>query len=190
MALCIERSGWIAATLLIAVAGCAAPRYETVTHYQPPTDAAGQACVAECSKKLAECQGRCRDHYQACLQELQPRLEGRYAAALDAYAGELERYRRALRQYEMSLGFCLGHGWPYLEPWPPLYPWPCYPGPYFSPCPPPQAPTREGVLEAMRTASCAEDCGCLVAYDDCYLACGGRKIPERRCIGNCPCADR
>ncbi len=46
-------------------------------------------------------------------------------------------------------------------------------------------PTREGVKAALEKTKCQADCGCLSAYDTCYVSCGGKRIPETVCIKNC-----
>jgi hypothetical protein len=33
---------------------------------------------------------------------------------------------------------------------------------------------------------CDPGCGCQAAYDGCFVACGGKRIPEQRCVANCP----
>jgi hypothetical protein len=69
------------------------------------------------------------------------------------------------------------HG--YYYPWPPPYMYvPSYPVPTMR--------TREGVRAALEKEKCQDDCGCLPAYDGCFVGCGGKRIPETICIKNCP----
>ncbi|MDO9188476.1 MAG: hypothetical protein Q7U24_01285, partial [Sulfurimicrobium sp.] len=58
--------------------------------------------------------------------------------------------------------------------------------PYYSPPFPPIKPSRNAVFERLRQERCDVDCGCQPVYDACFLSCGGKKIPETRCISNCP----
>ncbi|MCU0842776.1 MAG: hypothetical protein MUC79_13815 [Thiobacillaceae bacterium] len=186
-----------ASLALLGLQGCASPRYQTVYRYEPPTDPAGLACLARCEEKLAACQADCRTRYQACARETEPLVEDRYAAALQAYADELDRYRLELRQYDFGIWASWHHGGFWYQPGPyhgwPYYGWPYYgwPGPYAysSPSPPPPRPTRESVQAQLRKEKCVDDCGCQPNYDACFLACGGRRIPETRCVADCPRPD-
>lgn len=173
----------VSLTLMLALWGCAAtPRYQTLYRYESPVDAAGQACVEKCGQKLAACQDRCKQVYQACLKDVEPLVDERYGEALKRYEDELERYRWELERCQLQLWLnwnraSLGYGgWPY-------YPWP---EPYCMPYPLPRKPTRTGELAKLRQEKCEADCGCQPIHDTCFLACGGKKIPEERCVANCP----
>ena len=47
------------AILLAVLAGCAAPRYQTIYRYEGPNDAEGRICVERCQQQLDACQGKC-----------------------------------------------------------------------------------------------------------------------------------
>lgn len=182
----MRRPGLTAMIILAAVLyGCATPRYQTVYRYEAPVDTQGRACLGDCQARLAACQDSCSQAYQACIKSIEPLVDARYAQALERYAQELDRYAWDLRHYEMQLWLGWGRGPWYYDPWP-YYAWP---GPYWYPYPPPSRPSREAVQAQLRRERCVEDCGCLSQYDTCFLACGGRKIPEERCVANCPGKD-
>lgn len=175
------REVFLAALLLLG--GCAAPQYQTNVHLISPTDAAGRACVQACETQKITCQSDCRDRYQACAKALEPQVEAHYIAALRQYELDLKHYAAALRHYEMQLYF----GWMHSHPYYGFYWWDPWPGPYFPPpYPEPVMPTRDGVRAALEKANCQDDCGCLPAYDVCFVGCGGLIERETVCIKNCP----
>jgi hypothetical protein len=176
--------------LLATLAACAAPRYQIAYRYEPPTDVAGQSCLVRCEQGLKSCQDTCAANYTVCVQALEPDAQARYADALHQYAAEIAQYRRAVADYhfDLSLGWGYwdgwdgwygggryGHGWPYG-----------YYGPRYYPPAPPRPPSYADELGKLRAAKCDRDCGCLPNYDACFLSCGGIRIPEQRCIANCP----
>lgn len=167
----------LALLLAAGLAGCATPRYQTVHRLEPPADPAGLACIGKCSDQLAACQARCAEAYQACVQSMEPLFQERYAEALRQYELALDRYAAELRAYELQHWLAWRHGGWWYDPWP---------GPYWYPYPPPRKPLREVVMNKLRKERCVEDCGCLAAHEACFLACGGRKITEERCVANCP----
>jgi hypothetical protein len=169
---------------MLAMVGCATPQYQTVYRYEPPADAQGVACAQGCEAQKETCQAECRARYQACQKDIEPLVETRYLQALKQYEHELRQYALLLRQYEMQQWLF----WPHDYYWPHhhryfAYPWP---GPYF---PPPYLnpvmPTREVARAALEKEKCQADCGCLPAYDSCYVSCGGKRIAETVCIRHC-----
>ncbi|MFN3751818.1 MAG: hypothetical protein ACK4SR_10625 [Thiobacillus sp.] len=170
--------------LAAALAGCAAPQYQTRVHVIPPADAAGRACVQGCEKTLAACQAECGARHQACAQGVEAQVEARYAEALARYETELRQYAAALRQYEMQLRYEWLYGHPYRWPYG-WGMWPTLPPPYHEP----RQPTREDVRAQLVKAACHDDCNCLPAYDACIVGCGGQRITETLCIKHCPPAE-
>lgn len=176
----------LAASLL----GCATPRYQTVYRYEPPAEPAGRTCLERCERELMGCQDRCQAVYQACLKGIEPEARNRHEDALKRYEGELAQYRRDLDRYQLSLSLGWGHGpWWYghggygwHDPW---WPYGGY-GPHYYPPLPPVPPSYAEEFARLRAEKCDRDCGCQPAYDACFLGCGGRKVPEERCIANCP----
>lgn len=183
------RSALRTLTLLILALGLAAcassPRYQSTYRYEAPTDAAGRACLERCGQKMAACREQCATRTQACLKDLEPLVDERYNAAMNHYGAELDRYRQELVQYEFYLSMNWG-GYP--SPWwrHGMWPYASFGMPYYVPPFPPAQPGRSAVFERLRQERCDVDCGCQSIYDACFLACGGKKIPETRCIGNCP----
>jgi len=169
--------------LLAALAGCATPQYQTTVRLIPPTDAQGQACVQDCGAKKIACQTDCQARYQTCVKDIEPQVEARYTAALKQYELNLRNYAAALRHYEMQLRFEWLYSYPFhhpywWDPWPGLY----FPPPYREPV----MPTRDGVRARLAAENCQADCGCLPAYDTCFVGCGGQRVSETVCIRNCP----
>jgi hypothetical protein len=171
-----------AATLLLAA--CATPRYETRVQLVPPADAAGQACVAACEAQRITCQDACQARYHECAKALEPQVEAHYLDALKQYEIDLKRYATELRRYEIQLQFEWMHRHPFIHPW---WWWDPWPGPHYPPPEPsPIMPTRESVRAQLEKTHCQDDCGCLPAYDACFIACGGQRVTETVCVKNCP----
>lgn len=170
------------------LAGCATPVYQTNVQLIPPADVAGRNCVADCEAKRTLCQNDCRVRYEACAKDVEPQVEARYVEALAQYEADLRRYAAALRHYEMELHFSWVHSYPYAYPWGwggwGWYPWPV--PMYFPPYPAPALPTRDGVRARLIDTSCQADCGCLPAFDACYVGCGGQILKETVCVKHCP----
>lgn len=172
----------------LLLAACApAARYQIAQRYEPPDDAAGLACVAQCTADLQSCRGQCAQAHAQCVRALEPEARAMHADALKRYEGELLQYRRDLDRYHLNLSLGWGHyddGWyggGWYDPW-----WPHGYRPHAYPPTSPQPPRYEDTLERLRKARCNDDCRCQPAYDACFLDCGGRRVPERRCIANCP----
>lgn len=183
-------------TILLATAlslsACATPRYQTVYRYEPPTDAAGLACLTPCEQVLKACQNDCASRYATCVQALEPEAKLRFDDAIKRYEGELTQYRRDLNRYHLSISLGWGHydGWygaGWYDPW---WPYGGYYGARFYPPIPPEPPSYAEEFGKLRAEKCDRDCGCQSNYDACFLHCGGTKIPETRCIANCPPEER
>jgi hypothetical protein len=175
------------------LAGCATPQYQTTVRFVPPADSAGQACIAACEANKTACQADCQTRYTACAKNLDPDVEKRYVEDLKQYEVDLKRYAAALRRYELDLRLDWFHAWPYrYHPYWPYYGYGWGPGWSTSAYPPPDQPdmpTREGVRAELEETHCQADCGCLPAYDTCYVGCGGQRITETVCVKNCPPAE-
>lgn len=173
--------------VLAGLSGCATPQYQNRVRMVPPADARGLDCVRGCETRKAACQRDCATRFQACTQSIEPQVETRYAEALKQYENDLKHYAAALRQYEIEMRFSWLHSFPYRYPYRYPYGWSPFPGP---PVPPPGAepvmPTREAVREKLTQSSCQADCGCLPAYDTCYVGCGGQRLVDQVCVKNCP----
>lgn len=175
--------GLILGVVAVGLASCAStsPRYQSAYRYEPPADSAGQACLEQCGQKMEMCQQRCTTNYQACLTGIAPLVESSYGEALKRYAVEMERYGLELERYQLYLSLSwhdpFWHGYGFYHPWPePLY---------FPPAAP-KKPSREEAFDRLRKERCEVECGCQPIYDACFLACGGKRIPEVKCIANCP----
>jgi hypothetical protein len=171
-----------AATLLLAA--CATPQYQTRVQLIPPADAAGRACIAECETKKTACQDACQARYRTCAQALEPQVEARYLEALKQHELDLGRYTANLRHYETQLQFGWLHHRPFYQPW---WGWDPWLAPYYPPpAPVPTMPTRDAVRAQLEKTHCKDDCGCLPAYDACFVGCGGQRVTETVCVKNCP----
>ena len=170
-----------ALALSAAVAGCATPHYQTTVRLIPPGDAQGRACVAACEARKTACQTDCQARYQACSAALEPQVNARHAEALKQYALELRHYAAALRHYELQIQHSSWHDPRFAHPhW--MHTFLGFQQPYREPV----MPTREGVRAQLAKSNCQEDCGCLPAYDSCFVGCGGQRLSETVCIRNCP----
>ncbi|MEK6664653.1 MAG: hypothetical protein AABY73_12390 [Pseudomonadota bacterium] len=174
------RSYLLALAIALFLSGCASPLYQTVYRYEAPTDASARACLQTCEPKLAACQTSCQHRYQSCLKEIEPLVDTRHSEALKRYENELDRYRLELQHYQLQLSL----GWGYHSLW--YDPWPYWHPTYFPPPIPPHKPTRDEAYNRVRKERCESDCGCQPIYDACFLSCGGKMIPEVKCIANCP----
>ena len=177
----VPNLSFAALILLGVLGGCATPVYQTNVHLIPPADAAGRACLQDCESRKTACQADCQARYQACAKALEPQVEASYVEALQQYELDLRHYAAELRHYELQLHF----GWMHSHPYYGFYwwdPWPYFPPPYS----PPSMPTREGVRAHLVKANCQDDCGCLPAYDTCFVGCGGQRLTETVCVKNCP----
>lgn len=183
MRVALRSVAFTAVVLLGLLAGCATPQYQTTVRLIPPDDAQGRACVQNCDARKAACQADCQSRYQACAKALEPQVETRYEAALKQYELELRQYAAALRHYEIQLQFDWMYAYPYRYP----YWWDPWPRPYFPPAyRAPVMPTRDSVRAQLVKSNCQDDCGCLPAYDDCFVGCGGQIVKETVCVKNCP----
>lgn len=165
---------------------CATPQYQTSVRLLPPADAAGRACVQGCEATKTLCQSQCQSRYQACVSTLGPEVEAAYVRALGQYESQLKDYAAALRHsvLQAELGWLHRQHYGYPFGWDGYWnPWPM---PYFPPPPEPVMPTREAVQSQVETERCQADCGCLPAYDGCFVGCGGQRISETLCIAHCP----
>jgi len=172
------------------VAGCAAPQYQTNVSLIPPADSSGRACVQSCETRKLACQADCLGRFRVCSERIEPQVEARYTEALSQFENDLGQYVAALRSYEVQLSLAwmnsyaaYPYGWgtwrgPWLGPWPGMY----YPPPY----PVPTMPTRAAVRAQLEEQNCQEDCGCVPAFDGCFVGCGGQRLTETVCIRNCP----
>jgi hypothetical protein len=50
----------------------------------------------------------------------------------------------------------------------------------------PRKPSRDEEFNRLRMERCEVECGCQPIYDACFLVCGGKRIPEVKCIADCP----
>ena len=168
--------------VLIGLTSCASPRYQTLYRYEPPTDAAGHACLERCEDKLSGCLSSCSITLQSCSKRIEPEAEARYSEALKRYEMELNIYRWELQRYEINQTL----NWQYHSLAADHLHYYAWPRPYYFPPTPPRKPGRDELFNRLRKEKCETDCGCQPIYDACFLTCGGKKIPEVRCIANCP----
>jgi len=174
------RTIYFAVVIALILSGCASPRYQTLYRYDPPADAVGRACLARCEPKLAECKADCKTAYEACVKRVGPEIDARYDEALRRFDDEYRRYRQEWINFNFHYSFGWGHfspGYGFYDPWH---------DPFFHQPTPPNPPSREQIQARVHKEKCPADCGCQQPYDACFLTCGGKKIPETKCIANCP----
>lgn len=175
--------GLLCVIVLMGSAGCASknPVYQSFYRYEPPVDSAGQACVESCVQKKGVCHKACTADYQSCVERIEPLVDVRYGEALKRHAAALDRYRWDLNLYHLQLSlnrhdhFWPGHG--HYQPWF---------GPIYFPPVLPKTPGRDDVLNQLKKEKCDAACGCQPSYDTCFVACGGKRISEEKCVVNCP----
>lgn len=161
---------------LLLLAACATPRYQTATRLEAPDDPAARPCLAHCETARAECQAGCQARREACLKTLDGDVEARYAEALKRYARDLDLYRMDLERYRLDVWLTWGRGHLWYDPWPF----------YATPSMAPAAPSKDRIRDQVAKERCDPECGCGATHEACFLACGGRKVEETRCIANCP----
>lgn len=171
---------------LLLLDGCASqPQYITAYRYTPPASEVGRACVARCASERSQCVQACTIRQRACVAALRPEADKRYHAAVERYGAELQGYARALDQYRNELWLNSPGYW--YGPWPDSgwwgYPWGAA---SFPPPAPPPRPDRQALERRLIKERCPAGCGCGANYDACFLACGGTREIETRCVGNCP----
>lgn len=177
------RSNLLLLALALLLSSCVSPRYQTLYRYEAPVGADAQACLQSCESKLGTCKSACQQRYQACLKDIEPLVDARHNEALKRYENDLDRYRVELQHYQFQLSLGWGYSSFWYDPWPYYYP---IPEPYFPPPVPPRKPMREESFSRVRQERCESDCGCQSTYDACFLSCGGKLIPEVKCIAHCP----
>lgn len=165
--------------VILGVAGCATPRYETVTRRVAPAGPEAEACLETCERGLSACKQSCAEKYQACLKQAEPDAEADYRRMLDHYAEDLDQYRRELSLYDFQIW--TRYSWQRGTFWYDPFPYPASPPPL-----PPRLPSREQAASRFLDARCGGDCGCQMPYDTCFRSCGGRIETELRCIRDCP----
>ena len=174
---------WMRVILLVSLSGCAStnPVYQSSYRYEQPVGGAGQICVEKCEQKKGVCQQGCAADYQSCLTRIEPLVDVRYGEALKRHAVALDRYRRDLDLYQLQLSLNrhdpFWHGRGYYQPWF---------GPVYFPPVAPRTPSRDDVLNQLKKEKCDVACSCQPSYDTCFLACGGQRVPDEKCIVNCP----
>ena len=192
--------------LAFGLSACAGPRWQTVYQYEPAAGQGAEACTQRCVDNQQACRFDCEDRYQHCLgraelaardgfDELMYRYDREmrvyytdqaiYEAERDRYdhqrsylAHEKSKYERRCKEDERDRTACelaerarkdLKH----LERHRPN-----------APARPYRPSLGDEIAEAQ--SRCSRDCGCIPTYNACYAACGGRVIPQQRCIANCP----
>lgn len=164
---------------MLGVAGCASPRYESLTRREAPVGPAAEACLTSCERGLDACKQSCAEKYQACLKQAEPDAEADYRQLLDRYAQALEQYQRELSVYDFQVW--TSYTWHRGGFWYDPFPYHSFPPPL-----PPRLPSRAEATGRYLEARCGRDCGCQPPYDACFRACGGKIETETRCIAHCP----
>ncbi len=192
--------------LSLGLAACAGPRWQTVYQYEPPTGQGAEACAQRCVKDQQACRFDCEDRHQHCLNRAE-------LAARDGFDALMYRYDQDMRLYSVSQLIYEAewdryqHRFAHLKRDRSLYESRCknddrdrtacelaeqarrelrhleHHRPHAPSRPYPPSLVDE-IAEAQ--SRCSRDCGCIQTYNACYAACGGRVIPQQRCIAHCP----
>ncbi len=185
--------------------GCGGPKYVVKYRYLPPEGKGARACLKECETRFQACERRCQKERETCRQRVRQEATRLYQKELKTYREALKAYQRRQRLYYRELTLwhdeyrrlyedylffkkaCQKEKDDYacrrrrelerhleaLENEKPQEP------------KEPRAPELSRLLNEL-AASCPKDCGCQKDYDHCFLRCGGRLVPERFCLENCP----
>lgn len=189
--------------LIVPFLSACGPSYTTKNEYVPPTSTAALSCLQSCDVKRNSCQNTCNIKSQVCknkaAQTARMTLPARltdYTHQLELYTAEQDRYytdkrdrKRELERLEMDYD---------------VYSQRCAKDKHYcdrkkeikrelrdlkySTVKSPTRPNKPTIeTETQRhQASCTTDCGCRSLYDSCYTSCGGRIVPRRICVSNCP----
>ncbi|MEW6444976.1 MAG: hypothetical protein ACOZAQ_02495 [Pseudomonadota bacterium] len=192
--------------LPLVLSACAGPRWQTVYQYEPPVGSQAQSCAQRCAENQQSCRASCEEGYQQCLRTAEMGARDSHEAKREHYELQLQlwqvqqvMYEADWRRYE--------HQRRHIEQDKREHERRCKDSPQDrGACEAaerarrdlrhlsshrPYAPTRPYVPSlsdeiAEAQSRCSRDCGCIETYNACYGACGGRVIPHRRCVENCP----
>lgn len=192
--------------LVIGLAGCVSPQYQTAYRFTPPPAGAGKVCLTRCDASLAQCKNQCAAKTSQCLAKARSQAQSELPVLLGAWEREILVWEKAMDRYETELRF-----WEMeMRQRRLMYDLqrdvrPCRPGerhctryprrPHFgyprawdrpeSPGPAPKRPTLASETARIQAETCPNDCGCDANYRQCYASCGGNVQPHQVCIKNC-----
>ncbi len=189
--------------MIFVFSGCG-PRYVIKNQYIPPQQAGAQKCLDNCAFVRQNCQAKCQQSYQYCLDDA-------YAKAKAVEIEELRAYDMAYMRYQMDFS----HFQHRLHAWERDYHDYSRDLAHFQnrcerekdaqackrrdeirsymnrlkrdrPREPyvPVRPTFEQIL-VNQQSFCTTNCGCEQTYDNCFTGCGGTVIPHKICVENC-----
>ncbi|MFZ1341882.1 hypothetical protein [Thiothrix eikelboomii] len=192
--------------LVIGLAGCVSPQYQTAYRFTPPPAGAGKVCLTRCDASLAQCKNQCAAKTSQCLAKARSQAQSELPVLLGAWEREILVWEKAMDRYETELRF-----WEMeMRQRRLMYDLqrdlrPCRPGerhctryprrPHFgypgawdrpeSPGPAPKRPTLASETARIQAETCPNDCGCDASYRQCYASCGGNVQPYQVCSKNC-----
>ncbi|MHB8919811.1 MAG: hypothetical protein ACYC3A_00285 [Halothiobacillus sp.] len=185
---------WLLSSVtLVALTGCATPRYATQTTFVPPPTEVGRSCVARCHTQLNQCQNQCATARQSCINGIEPIAQQAFQAGLRDYEVARRQYESDRQFYELNRSLRMGFGSPVFVPG---YGWVMRPGfygggfgyPYtddYAP-EPPIAPSLNRVREQLIHERCDSlPCPCEQNFEQCYVGCGGGVQKSVVCIAHC-----
>lgn len=192
--------------LVLFLAGCVSPQYQTHYRFTPPPAGAGKVCLTRCDATLAQCKHQCAAKTSQCLAKARVQAQHELPILLDAWEREMLVWEKAMDRYETELRFWemevrqrrLMHD---LQR--DLHR--CRPGERHctryprhrgfgyandwdrpeSPGPTPKRPNLASETARIQAETCPNDCGCDASYRQCYASCGGNVQPYQVCIKNC-----
>ncbi len=192
--------------LALGLGACAGPRWQTVYQYEPPAGPQAQTCTQRCIDHQQSCRVSCEDRHQQCLYRAEINARDSYELSRHHYAREMQAWQIEYALYESDWRRH-EHQRERLEYDQRHYGKRCKDDPRdrtacelaerakrelrslssHRPYPPsrPYTPSlSDEIAEAQ--SRCTRDCGCIETYNACYASCGGRVVPQQRCIDNCP----
>lgn len=174
----------VALAAVVALSGCAGPRYATEVRYLPPTSQVGLSCLQGCQTDMQACQSDCQSRRQSCIAGIGPQVDAAFDQALRQYDAERRVYMRERQYYQLDRAMQFGL---YRDPFYYGYPASFWFTDRFHDDPPipPEAPSREAIRAAVIDQECNIDCGCQAAFDQCYVGCGGQVERRVVCVENC-----
>lgn len=194
-------------SLVLLLAGCVSPQYQTNYRFTPPPAGAGKVCLTRCDASLAQCKNQCAAKTSQCLIKARAQAQTELPVLLSAWERDMAVWEEAMERYETDLRFwememrqrrlmrdlqrdlhrCRPGERNYTRF--PRHSGVSYPDYYWdrpeSPGPAPKRPTLESETARIQAASCPTDCGCDNNYRQCYESCGGNVQPYQVCVKNC-----
>jgi hypothetical protein len=185
------------------ISGCA-PEYTVKNIYIPPVGYKAKQCLNSCRYEKADCDTKCQNSYNKCLNEAFLRAKDIKAIEDKQYSKRYGRYIRRLNDYNARMFDWQNEydqnyrDWSYFRD-------KCKANHDSYACDrandlryiirkslrtkpkEPRAPVKKSFSQIVKNEQklCKSDCGCQKEYDICFLNCGGEIQLKKICIANC-----